>query len=197
MPPGYAPPGGFRCEPPEKKSDEIGEYLTSGAAVRDQEIGLTRTYLVIEDETQRLIGFYTLLADALQLADHERHVDDYRTAPAIKIARFGLCHTLQGRGMGRELFNVVHNQVLTLAEQIGVRYITLDAVADKIGFYQKLNFRFTEVELQATTELDPGSADRSMLFDLGSLAERPTVTVGDEADEDADGGDAGDKATAE
>lgn len=172
MPPGFIAPGGFRCEPPEEREDEIGEYLTSGTAARDQEAGFSRTYLVYEDETGDLLGFYSLLADALQLANRERKVGEYRTAPAIKIARLGLSYTLQGRGMGRDLFRFVLSQVLVLAEQIGVRYITLDAVAKKIGFYKKLGFRLTQKRVQASTELDRGSKDRSMLYDLGTLSAR-------------------------
>ena len=100
LPPDFAP-GGFRCEP-EGKEDEIGEYLSSGTAARDQRVGFSRTYLVFADDPGEPIAYYTLLADAIVLADGEsREGIEYRSIPAVKVARLGVRVDCQGQGLGR------------------------------------------------------------------------------------------------
>lgn len=181
LPPGFAP-GGFRCERPEDlkegEVDEIGTYLAEGDAARDQAVGFSRTFLVIEDGTDRLLGYYTLLADAVVL-DADEHLEGwaYRSVPAVKIARLGVHCDLQGYGIGVQVFDYILGAVYGLAEQLGVRFITLDAVRAKIPWYENRGFRFTTITEQPATEADHAAGDRSMFYDLGPVASRPTPVV--------------------
>jgi GNAT superfamily N-acetyltransferase len=173
MPPGFRL-GGFRCEPPDK-DDEIGAYLADGTAAHDQEVGFSRTYLV-RDVEGSVVGYYTLLADAIRLEDGE--VDsawEYRSAPCIKVARLGVRHDRRGRGIGPVLLDLITVHALELGQQIGVRYITLDAVGDKVDWYRKRGFEFTRIADQPSTEADKANGDRSMRFDLGPLQDRPAL----------------------
>jgi GNAT superfamily N-acetyltransferase len=192
MPPEYRS-GGFRCE--DSGKDEIGQYLASGTAAHDQSVGFSRTYLVFlkSDAIQGIdifsssaplpVAYYTLLADAIVLAKGERVPGvDYTTAPAIKIGRYGVRSDMRGKGVGKKIFRHIENEVLEIAQAVGVRFITLDSVADMIGFYKKLGFRFTE-ESQPATEADKAAGDRSMWYDLGNLTRRLQVST-----EDADTG---------
>ncbi|MCE2900229.1 MAG: GNAT family N-acetyltransferase [Gemmatimonadetes bacterium] len=173
MPPGFLL-GGFRCEAPDN-ADAIGAYLADGTAARDQEVGFSRPYLV-RDGAGEVIGYYTLLADAIRLEDGE--VDstwDYRSAPCIKVARLGVRYDRRGSGIGPALLELITVQALELGQQIGVCYLTLDAVGDKVDWYRKRGFEFTRIADQPSTEADKANGDRSMRYDLGPLQDRPLL----------------------
>lgn len=170
MPPGFAL-GGFRCEP-DGQEDEIGDYLATGTASADQERGFSRSYVVRDDQNE-VIAYCTLLADAIILERGESDVDwPYESAPCLKIARLGVRCDQRGNGLGGKLMAWVIAQAVELGERIGIRYITLDAVASQIPWYQRFGFEFTTVLRQPSTEADKAAGDRSMKLDLGRLADR-------------------------
>jgi hypothetical protein len=70
----------------------------------------------------------------------------------------------------------VESEVLLVAERIGVRFITLDAVADKVDWYRKRGYQLTQEQAQTSSEAEHAKGDRSMYYDLGSLSERPTIS---------------------
>ncbi len=74
--------------------------------------------------------------------------------------------------MGSKLFDWIVLQAIELGDRIGIRYITLDAVASQIPWYQSLGFEFTTIAGQPSTEADKAAGDRSMLYDLGRPADR-------------------------
>jgi len=169
LPPGFSP-GGFRCEPPEK-ADDIGDFIVQGVAAKAEAAGWLRTYIA-EDHEGQLVGYFSLMADTISLGEGaDPTAGHYKTAPAIKLARIGLDYRQQNKGLGKKLFYVALDQVHAVGRLVGVRYLTLDAVAEKVSLYEKLGFQAT-TSTQPTAEngLDPH--DRSMYFDLGGTAER-------------------------
>jgi GNAT superfamily N-acetyltransferase len=170
MPPGFLL-GGFRCEP-DGADDEIGAYLADGTAANDQAVGFSRTYLVI-DEQDQVVAYCSLLADAIRLERGEAKEGwQYESAPCLKIARIGVRCDQRGKKIGSKLFDWIVLQAIELGDRIGIRYITLDAVASQIPWYQSLGFEFTTIAAQPSTEADKAAGDRSMLYDLGRPADR-------------------------
>jgi GNAT superfamily N-acetyltransferase len=169
LPPGYSP-GGFRCEPADEP-DEIGGFIAQGLAAKAEAEGWLRTFVAL-DEKDEPVGYFSLMADSIQLDDGvDATAGHYKTAPAIKIARLGVASRMQGQGLGKELFYVALKEVYEVGRRVGVRYITLDAVAEKVSWYENLGFtETTSAQPTAENGLDPG--DRSMYFDLGGTADR-------------------------
>jgi|APMI01.1.fsa_nt_gi GNAT superfamily N-acetyltransferase len=172
MPPSFQL-GGFRCEL-EGEDDEIGAYLASGTAAADQARGFSRSYLV-KNAQDEVIAYCTLLADAIVLERGETDTDwPYESAPCLKVARIGVRCDQRRKGLGPKLMSWIIAQAVDLGERIGIRYITLDAVASQIPWYQSLGFEFTTIAGQPSTEADKAAGDRSMKLDLGRTADRQT-----------------------
>ena len=175
--------GGFRCEAPGVPNDHIGAYLAEGTAAAHQAMGISRTYLVFEAEaptspTTLPMAYFTLQADAVQRDAREQLPGvAISSIPAIKVTRLGVRDDWRRRGVGGDLLKFIEVIAIDLGRVIGVRYLTLDAVADKVSWYEKQGFHRTLVE-QPTAEQDLDDGDCSMWKDIGALANRAEITVG-------------------
>jgi GNAT superfamily N-acetyltransferase len=90
-------------------------------------------------------AFFTLSADSIKVntKDLESFKDKdipYKEFPAIKIGRLAVCKSYQGLGMGSNLILLIIGRAFKLSECIGVRYVSVDAYIDSIGFYEKKYF---------------------------------------------------------
>jgi ribosomal protein S18 acetylase RimI-like enzyme len=157
---------GFRSTDTEK--DELADYVLQGDAHRDQRVGFSRSYIV-EASDGRLIGYFSLMADTIKLSRGEQTVGvPYFSAPALKIARLAVSVEFQGRGIGNELLAYVKGLAQDLRRAIGVRYLSLDSVEDKVGWYSARGFVLNS-EASDSYEGDHETGERSMRFDLGPL----------------------------
>lgn len=121
MPPGFDA-GGFDCG-----EAIISEYLCDGTAEADMAASFSQTYLVHAGE--ELVAYFTVLADAIRLGTKERPDGIvYATAPAVKLGRVGVCKTHQGEGVGQWILQYVVGLARNISDQVGVRYVTLDAL---------------------------------------------------------------------
>lgn len=94
---------------------------------------------------KRIIGFFTLSADSIKI-----NTDDlegfqckdipYREFPAVKIGRLGVCKPYQRRGVATNLILLIVGRAFKLSECIGIRYVSVDAYTDLVGFYEKRYF---------------------------------------------------------
>jgi GNAT superfamily N-acetyltransferase len=162
LPPGFDP-GGFFCIEPE-----LCAYLLDGDAARDHDARVTRTYIVRLKEDGTLVAYFTLLNDAIKLETHERPAGlPYISAPAIKVGRLAVDGRFSGRKVGDVILSYIVGLGRSLGEQIGIRYVTLDALPRPklIGFYEA--FGFVRNVTPATPEDGIGVAEEvSMRFDL-------------------------------
>ena len=89
------------------------------------------------------IGFYSLAADALNLESSGKDSvgNNLRTYPAIKLARMALDKTHQGAGLGTLITEIIKGFAVDLNQKgIAIRFITVDAYLQKVGFYAKCGF---------------------------------------------------------
>ena len=82
-------------------------------------------------------SFFRKIKDKFGRAKHRR---DY---PAVKIGRFGVNKTFQGKGMhlGSETLNFIKDWMIT-DNKTGCCFITVDAYATAVEFYKKNGFLF-------------------------------------------------------
>lgn len=65
----------------------------------------------------------------------------YDMFPAVKIARFAIDKSLQGKGYGKKILLWCINHVrLIIMPNVGCRYLVLDAKQNSISFYQRFGF---------------------------------------------------------
>ncbi len=120
-PPGHEP-GGFDCGEPD-----LNEYLSDGTAENDEAASVARTYLIHDGDT--LVGYFSVLSDAIRLSGKERPGGtNYSSAPALKLGRMGVHKDYRGQHVGRWILDYVVGLARSLSKQLGIRYITLDAL---------------------------------------------------------------------
>ena len=114
-----------------------------------------------------LVAYFTVLADSIKLDEQERPRDvRYITAPAIKLGRIAVDARFGGRGVGDFVLNYVVGLGRSLAHQIGLRYVTLDALdrPTLISRYERFGF-IRNVSPSVSEDGEP-SKEVSMRFDL-------------------------------
>jgi predicted GNAT family N-acyltransferase len=151
--------------------DDLNDFFVN-ASIPHLNSLLAVTY-VIENETET-ICFFSLLNDKISVSDVPQKEQNkwgfkffsktgkqYKSHPSVKIGRYAVTNSFRNKGIGREVMNYI-KYLFTDNNRTGCRFITVDAYADSIGFYEKMGFKFM-------TKSDRDESERHMYFDLISL----------------------------
>jgi GNAT superfamily N-acetyltransferase len=129
---------------------ELVRYLIENA-LQDQVMKMSITYLWFLKPTKELIGYISVLADAINLEGTLKKFFrnkgvTYTSMPALKIGRLCVADSYRGRGIGRLMIQSVICLSENIGKEIGLRYITVDAkrnadpTKDSLHFYSKMQF---------------------------------------------------------
>jgi GNAT superfamily N-acetyltransferase len=148
-------------------SDEDLNDFVRNDCFKYQDQCLSHTRLARLKADGRIVGFVTLLCDSIVLKTPEkkRLFSFHHTIvqfPALKIGRLGVHRDLQKGGVGTALLMYSIGVAARLNEElkIGCRFITVDAYAKSVPWYQRNGFLFNK-EYTKPTRTHP-----SMRFDL-------------------------------
>lgn len=149
----------FDCD-----DDDLNDFAKNDChKYQDQCLSHTR----IASLQGQVVGFITLLADSIVLETKEKeHLFDFHKTiyqfPALKIGRLGVQRDLQRGGIGTALFEYAVGVAVRMNQEmsIGCRFITVDAYAKSISWYEKRGFVFNE------SKKPRNSGNRSMRYDL-------------------------------
>ena len=123
-----------------KHSQDMEDFLRN-EAYEDQEKGLSRTYLFVNDG--KLAAYLALCNDAIRLEFEER--DDmelpYTTVPAMKVARLAVSVNCQGKGIGKEALQFAIYVSQMVRDYSGVVFLTLDCYEHRVGYYERFGFQ--------------------------------------------------------
>lgn len=132
---------------------------------------LSVTYLLETDSDT--IGFFSVLNDKISALDVGSGNQwkkfkaifpikkQYRSYPAVKIGRLGISTPYKGKSIGTALLDFI--KVLFVENnRTGCKYITVDAYAQSLKFYEKNGFQYL-------TREDEGKDTRAMYFPLNKL----------------------------
>jgi len=124
---------------------ELKAFLIEDAL--DQEkMEISATYLWFFNPTNELLGYLTLLTDAIKIQGtslRERFTDqgvNYKTLPAIKIGRLCVNRKYRKRGIGKKMIVFSMKKLLEISEDVGCRFIVVDAKRGAAHFYKRLEF---------------------------------------------------------
>ena len=124
---------------------DISEYLIKDSW-RDRQNLFSQTYLWRQDGQIR--AYCSVVNDNLQRqALPEKDQAKYSTKvpyshyPAVKLARLGVSHEFQGKGLGRHLIISMALLMSRHDNKTGCRFMVLDAYKDRVAFYEKIGFR--------------------------------------------------------
>jgi GNAT superfamily N-acetyltransferase len=112
-----------------------------GRALRNQESGASRTFVVCE--SGRVVAYYALASSAVatELATGRLRRNMPDPIPVVVLARLAVDRSHQGQGLGRALLHDAGRRVLHAADAIGIRGLLVHALdEDAWAFYQRLGF---------------------------------------------------------
>lgn len=157
-------------KPFESKDDDLNEFLTEKSKLYQNEL-LAVTH-VIENEIKTL-AYFSIFNDSLKveqayfaskskfkkfladLVSHpKRHLQSF---PALKIGRLAVCK--KEKGYGRTIVNWIIDYAIECNKTCACKFITVDAYADSLGFYEKMKFIYI-------SDKDIGEDTRQMYLDL-------------------------------
>ena len=127
---------GFSCGEPA-----LDRFLQQHAWQNQRRHHLGVTYVAVDDETHRVVGYFTLAAASLSCEDSTPDLPRaYMEIPAMRIGRLAVDSRAQGIGLGSELLRAALTIALAESERIGCAGVVVDAVADAVGFYERFGF---------------------------------------------------------
>ena len=109
----------------------------------------TRTYLLIEDRTAAVVGYYVIAPHLIERDVTPRRIGRGapRQIPAILLAKLALHERLHGQGLGAELLVHALTTIVTAARAAGGRLIVVDAIDDNAAsFYRAHDFEPTPAD---------------------------------------------------
>jgi GNAT superfamily N-acetyltransferase len=106
--------------------------------------GSARTYVVLDAEQDRVVGYHAL---SLASIEHDDATGRARSGmpkhpiPAMLLARLAVDRTVQGRGIGAFLLRDAMSRALSVSEQAGMRLMLVHALSDEArAFYEHFGF---------------------------------------------------------
>jgi GNAT superfamily N-acetyltransferase len=103
----------------------------------------TRTYLLVEDRTDRVAGYFAIAPHLLERDEMPTRLGRGapRQIPAILLAKLALHRTHHGQGLGRELLIRALDTILIAARAVGGKIVIVHAIDDDAArFYQHHDF---------------------------------------------------------
>lgn len=138
----------------KRHSENMDDFLKT-EALYDQNKHLNTTHLLIDKESNDLVGFVSLCNDCipLEIDEKEGYGFTYSTIPALKIARLAVNNKYQHQNFSLKLFQYVIYQAINIRNSSGLAFITLDCYKHRIGFYES-KFGFVRNEIQNESKAD-------------------------------------------
>lgn len=106
--------------------------------------GSARTYVVVDSEQDRVVGYHALSLASIRYADttmRGRKGMPRHPIPAMLLARLAVDKTVQGRGVGAFLLRDAMRRALAVAELAGMRLLLVHALSDDArAFYEHFGF---------------------------------------------------------
>ena len=123
--------------------ESLDRYLAD-RALTNHLADLGRCYVCVDAETDKVLGYYTLSAVAVEHADLPGKVrrNAPNPVPAVLMGRLAIDAKAQGSGLGRFLVRDAILSTLAAADRIGVRILLVHALHEQAAtFYEKLGFK--------------------------------------------------------
>lgn len=111
-------------------------------ALRNQDEGATRTFVVTNDQDQ-VLGYYSLAVGSCRRDDAPSNISRGmpEPIPMMILARLAVDNSHQGKGLGRQLIGDAVLRTLRVAEEAGIRALMVSAIdAAAADYYVKLGF---------------------------------------------------------
>lgn len=147
---------------------DLNDFLYSDAVSYYKSM-MALTYLLEDTKANKTVAYYSLLNDKIVFDPDDRKIWNRlnrrvanskrrKEYPAVKIGRLAISKDYAGNKIGTAILLQVKHVFATMRRS-ACRFITVDAYAAAVPFYQKCGFMFL-------SEKDKHSPTRAMYFDL-------------------------------
>lgn len=148
--------------------DDLNDFLFTDAKNYLRAM-MALTYLLEDSSSDKTVAYYSLLNDKIMFDPEDKHfwnklnrkiANDKRRKeyPAVKIGRLAVSKEYSGKHLGETIILQIKHMFSTMRRS-ACRFITVDAYAAAVPFYEKCGFMFL-------SEKDRNSKTRAMYFDL-------------------------------
>lgn len=107
-------------------------------------VGSARTYVVVDEEQGRVVGYYALTVASLERDEATGRASrgmPRHPIPAMLLARLAVDESAQGEGVGATLLADAMQRTLLVAEETGIRLLLVHAVNNEAkSFYLHFGF---------------------------------------------------------
>ncbi|HVV89538.1 MAG TPA: GNAT family N-acetyltransferase [Solirubrobacterales bacterium] len=121
----------------------LDTWLVEHAATADA-AGSARTYVVVDEERDRVLGYYALTVASLEREEATGRASKgmpRHPIPAMLLTRLAVDESVQGEGVGAMLPADAMQRTLLVAEETGIRLLLVHAVdEDARSFYLHYGF---------------------------------------------------------
>jgi GNAT superfamily N-acetyltransferase len=152
---------GFRCG-----VASLDTWLIEHAPGADA-AGSARTYVVVDEAQDRVVGYYALTVASLEREEATGRASkgmSRHPIPAMLLARLAVDESVQGKGVGATLLADAMQRTLLVAEETGIRLLLVHAVNEEAkSFYlhygfevspsDPMNLQLLIKDIQATIEV--------------------------------------------
>lgn len=159
----------YSCKDFECSDEDLNNYFYNDAKPALQDLNAV-TYLF--ESPDRTLAFCSLLNDKISKEDTSKNrwkaikkkfSQTYSSYPAVKIGRLAVHESARGQGLGRQIMDYL-TFLFIENNKTGCRFITVDAYANSLGFYEKCGFIYF-------SSGDKNCDTRQMYYDLKSVTE--------------------------
>ena len=120
------------------KNSTINNYLRINALI-DNKLKKSNSQVLLQNG--EIIAYFTLGITDFNLKNDESDIFDYY---CINLEYIGVDEKYQHQGIGTKLLDYVIMQIQPIAEYIGSRFFVLDALLEKIKWYESIGFQKME-----------------------------------------------------
>lgn len=123
--------------------ESLDSYLAD-RALSNHLADLARCYVCTDDDTDKVLGYYTLCAVAVERAGLPGRIrrNAPNPVPAVLLGRLAIDAQAQGAGLGHLLVRDAILSTLAAADRIGVRILLVHALGERAAaFYEGMGFR--------------------------------------------------------
>lgn len=152
---------------------DLNDFLVSDAKNYLRAM-MALTYLLEDNAEDKTVAYYSLLNDKIVFDPEDKHFWNKlnrkiannkrrKEYPAVKIGRLAVSSEYSGNHIGKAILLQVKHMFATMRRS-ACRFITVDAYAAAVPFYEKCGFMFL-------SEKDKNAKTRAMYFDLINFAQ--------------------------
>jgi predicted N-acetyltransferase YhbS len=129
---------GFNCG--KASLDDFLHALVSQYEKRN----LGRTYVALDGEDRRVLGYYTLASGAVEVESlpvNQARKLPRHAVPVVLLARLAVDQRVHGQGLGSFLLRDAMSRSLELSERLGIHALVVDALDTQARtFYERFGF---------------------------------------------------------